>query len=180
MRGGTSGTISTPKLLLRPLLPGDAADIHAIVSNWNVARMLETVPWPYTLDDATEFIAHARKRIDEGDEVHFAIIPKDESVSGLISLVDLKRQPRVGFFLAEEVWGKGLMSDALRALCSLAFDRLHIETMVSGVFDDNPGSLRVHEKCGFQTTGRTRQMCLPRGELLNRIDLELTTHQRDL
>ncbi len=179
MRAGSSGTISTPKLLLRPLLPGDAADLHAIVSNWNVARMLETVPWPYTLDDATAFIAHARMRTDEGDEMHFAIIPKSESVSGLISLVDLKQRPRVGFFLAEEVWGKGLMSDALRALCSLAFDRLHIETMVSGVFDDNPGSLRVHEKCGFQTIGRTRQLCLPRGELLNRIDLELTMRQRD-
>ena len=179
MRAGTSGTISTSNLLLRPLVPGDAADLHAIVSNWNVAKMLETVPWPYTLADSTAFIAHARTRIGEGDEIHFAIIPKNGNVSGLISLVDLKQRPRVGFFLAEEVWGKGLMSDALRALCSLAFDRLHIERMVSGVFDDNPGSLRVHEKCGFHQIGRTRQMCMPRGELLNRIDLELTAQHRE-
>lgn len=175
---GASGTISTSRLLLRPLVPGDADDLHEIVSNWNVARMLETVPWPYTLADATAYIAHARKRIDESEELHFAIIPVNGKVSGLISLVDIRQRPRVGFFLAEEVWGRGLMSDALRAICALGFDRLHMECIVSGVFADNPGSLRVHEKCGFNPIGTSRQMCLPRRELLNRIDFELTTHQR--
>ncbi len=171
-------TISTPRLILRSLVPADAKAIYAIVSNWNVASMLATVPWPYTLDDAQAYVGHARRQEREGKEVHFAIVAKPGNTAGMISLVNLCEEPRLGFFLAEEVWGRGMMSEALLAVCGLAFDRLHFDKLVSGVFSDNPGSLRVHEKCGFRITGKSREMCSSRGTLLSRYDLELTAEDR--
>lgn len=172
-------TISTPRLILRSLVPADAEAIHSIVSNWNVASMLATVPWPYTLDDAEAYVGHARKQSREGREIHFAIVGKPGKTAGMISLVNLHTEPRLGFFLAEEAWGRGLMSEALLAVCGLAFDRLHIERLVSGVFSDNPGSLRVHEKCGFRVTGTSREMCSPRATLMSRYDLEMTSEDRE-
>ncbi len=142
--------------------------------------MLATVPWPYTLDDAEAYVGHARKQERQGEEIHFAIVAKPGRTAGMISLVNLDIQPRLGFFLAEEVWGRGLMSEALLAVCSLAFDRLHVEKLVSGVFSDNPGSLRVHEKCGFRITGTSREMCSPRGTLMSRYDLEITSDDREV
>ena len=172
-------TMSTPRLILRSLVPADAEAIHAIVSNWNVASMLATVPWPYTLDDAEAYVGHARKKEWQGEEIHFAIVAKPGLTTGMISLVNLEMEPRLGFFLAEEVWGRGLMSEALLAVCGLAFDRLHVEKLVSGVFSDNLGSLRVHEKCGFRITGTSREMCSPRGILMSRYDLEITSDDRE-
>ncbi|MDD4255705.1 MAG: GNAT family protein [Methanofollis sp.] len=55
----------------------------------------------------------------------------------------------MGYWLSEKYWGRGIATDAVRATVSRAFDLYPIVRLQAGVFENNPASMRVLEKCGF-------------------------------
>ena len=81
-----------------------------------------------------------------------AIDVKGEAVGGIgiHPLDDVKcRSAEIGYWLSESLWGKGIMSDAVRSLVPVAFERYDIVRLQAGIFSNNPASMRVQEKCGF-------------------------------
>ena len=50
----------TPRLLLRPGFPEDAAALAAAIADEHIVRHLSTAPWPYRMRDATAFLAAPR------------------------------------------------------------------------------------------------------------------------
>ncbi len=160
-------------VMLRPLEPGDADAIHEVVSNWQVARMLAQIPWPYHISHSRAFADYASNSGTAADARYFAIEDGSFNFLGMIGLVEITKTPRVGFFLDQNYWGAGVMTEALSMFCKAAFRELPTNRIVSGVFADNLGSLRVHEKVGFRAVGKSRALCAPRRKLLTRIDFVL-------
>ncbi len=149
--------IITPRLTLRPPARPDAEDIALWLSDWNVARMLGPVPHPYRLADAQEWIGQTRRR--PGDLVYTI---HRERLIGVVSIDGVGAQPRLGYWLGAPWHGRGYMNEAVRVLLAHAFDDRGMRSVQSSVFADNPASLNLQRKLGFDVTGTGESWCLSR------------------
>lgn len=70
---------------------------------------------------------------------------------------DLRRQRvnslSVAYRLRKDQWGRGYMTEALRAMVACAFERRKADVMAVSHFTVNDRSRRVIEKCGFRREG---------------------------
>ena len=62
----------------------------------------------------------------------------------------------LGYWVARPWWGRGIATEAGRALIANARDSLRLKRLVAGHFTDNPASGRVLQKLGFRPTGVVR------------------------
>ncbi len=61
-----------------------------------------------------------------------------------------KKCRELGFVLAKECWGMGLMTEAVNAVIRYLFDEVGLDAILCGHFLHNRRSARVQEKCGFR------------------------------
>lgn len=61
-----------------------------------------------------------------------------------------KKCRELGFVLAKECWGMGLMTEAVNAVIRYLFDEVGLDAILCGHFLHNKRSARVQEKCGFR------------------------------
>ena len=66
--------LTTPRFILRPPQPQDAAAIHRLVNDWGVVRMLPRLPFPYPRQLTDEWIASAAAQAAAGEAHHLVII----------------------------------------------------------------------------------------------------------
>jgi RimJ/RimL family protein N-acetyltransferase len=159
----------TRRLTLRPPAPPDAEDIALNLSNWNVARMLTRVPFPYFVEDAEDWIAGLSEK--PGDLVYTI---HRERLIGVAAIHFESGEPRLGYWLGEPWHGRGFMTEAAAALLSYAFATRKLAEVRSSVFEENAASLRVQEKLGFAVTGRAREWSRSRGETVATLETRLT------
>lgn len=144
--------IETDKIILRPWIPDDAERLATIANNKNIYDNLrDAFPHPYSIDDAKRYIEKA-----QGLNVSSILlaIEKDGSVIGSIGAFfqnDVYRKNvEIGYFLAEECWGKGLMTKAVTALVKYLFQNFDIVRIYAEPFARNTGSRKVLENAGFK------------------------------
>jgi RimJ/RimL family protein N-acetyltransferase len=163
--------IETARLVIRPPGEGDRGAIVAEVNDFAVAGMLAKVPYPYRLADADAFL----RSIKRDDRRSLALsITSDRRVIGGIGLSEIGTGTEFGYWLGRSHWGRGYATEAGRAFLAHVFAAYDIGTVRSGVFIDNPASLRVQEKLGFEQTGRREVFCVARGHAVEHIDTALT------
>lgn len=131
----------------------DAKDLAAALSNTKIQDNLrDGLPYPYTEQDGIDYIS-AMLSADENDTFAFAITV-DEKVIGSIGVFrqgNIHRQTaEVGYYIAEEYWGKGIMTEAIIQTCKYVFDKSDIIRIYAEPFAYNAASCRVLEKAGFQ------------------------------
>ena len=78
------------------------------------------------------------------------IIEHDARVAGAIGF----GKGTLGYYLAPDLWGQGLMSEALAAFLPEVFDRFPMDSIKADHFEDNPASGAILRKFGFRQTGR--------------------------
>lgn len=150
--------------MLRPARAEDSGRFVEILSNWNVVRMLRLVPHPYTLAHALEWIGlHAAER--ERGTAHRFVVERNGRVIGVCDIDDIAVEVgSVGYWLEEEEWGKGIATEAARAVITFGFETVGLKRLTSGHAADNPNSGRVLTKLGFlRRAGRARVWSNPRG-----------------
>jgi RimJ/RimL family protein N-acetyltransferase len=163
--------IETERLVIRAPEERDRHDIVAEVNDFAVARMLAKVPHPYRLADADAFLRSIKR--DERQSLALSIA-HDGRVIGGIGLSDIGAGCEFGYWLGQAHWGKGYATEAGRAFLEFVFASRDIGLIRSGVFVDNPASLRVQAKLGFERTGRREVFCVARGHAVEHIDTALT------
>ena len=102
----------------------DAKDLAAALSNKKVQDNLrDGLPYPYTEQDGKEFIS-AMLSADENETFAFAITV-DNTVIGSIGIFrqeNIHRQTaELGYYIAEEYWGKGIMTEVVKQICEYVF-----------------------------------------------------------
>lgn len=142
--------IATPSALLRGWRAEDAESLARHADDPGIAAMMrDEFPSPYTPQEAFRFIAAA---LCSPTDLVFAI-EVDEDVAGGIGINPFKdiyrRGAEIGYWLAEPFRGRGIATDAVRALVPVAFKELDIVRLQAGVFSNNLASMRVLERCGF-------------------------------
>ena len=153
---------------LRKWRSGDAEDVARFADNEKIARNLRDVfPHPYTLADARGFVDSCAE--EDGERQMFRAIVIGGRAAGSISLLcgeDVYRKSaELGYWLAEDFWGRGVMTEAVRQLCAEGFARWDIARIFAEPYAGNLGSRRVLEKAGFTLEGIMRQGVCKRGEM---------------
>lgn len=168
---GPCPTIETSRLVLRPQRLADAGSIAESLSDFQVTRMLARVPAPYYRQDALEWlILRTSGTLPDWD---FAITTGDDTLIGVVSVERRHGEWHLGYWLNRFYWGKGYMTEAVAAVVERFFRRMPGETLHSGVFADNPASLRVQQKLGFHITGCRETYAVARSSMVAHIDTEL-------
>lgn len=165
--------IETDRLLLRPIEVADGSRLVEALADWQVVKWLAVVPWPYTAEDADWFIgANAPGgSLREGGERTWALSPRDDP-GRLLGVMGLGEE--LGYWLAADAWGRGLATEAARAVLAAHFDDPDAGVVTSGWFDGNERSERVLLKLGFEEVGLRTRGCLARGEDVASHEMRLT------
>ena len=154
---------------LRPLADDDAASIAACANNRKVWRNLRnSFPQPYSETDAHEFIQ--RINVQPGPPV--LAIEVDAQAIGTVG-VRLKEDietgtAELGYWLGEAYWGRGIATEATQAIIPYALEKYDLRRIDAWVYDWNPASARVLEKCGFQLEGIARRSAIKDGQIADR------------
>lgn len=157
-------TLRTARLELSPPTADDAPAITEAAQDAEVPRWT-TLPSPYTLDDAREFIANAAAWTAEGSQLNWAI-RRDGAWVGMIGLAHLDRASgaEIGYWMAAHARGRGLLTEAARAVVDHGLDRLGLPRIEWRAVVGNVPSARVARRLGFRYEGTMRQgLADPRG-----------------
>ena len=170
--------IHTQRLVLRPLEASDADRLHALFNNWVVIRRLSSPPWPYTLEDARGFVSRQAKNAHDPTNACVAITRDDVLIGGIdirVSSSEPRRPgPILGYWLGEDYWGEGYMTEAAQGFLAHVFAAGIGDVVCSGAYANNAASLRVQEKLGFTHEAERMMFAKPRGGEFPHIDTTLT------
>ena len=107
----------------------DAGDLAAALSNKKILDNLrDGLPYPYAEQDARDYIS-AMLSVDENETFAFAITVDGRAVGsiGVFRQGNIHRQTgELGYYIAEEYWGKGLMTEAVKQACQQVFAKSDI------------------------------------------------------
>ena len=161
--------IVTKAFTLRPIRNSDAADIVKLINDKGIARNLLSVPHPYGMKDAREWLRRVsssrRKKIKTW--ISFAI-DIDGRLVGDISIFKIKgHKAEIGYWLGRPYWGKGIMTRAVKEIVKFAFNDLGLTRISAYTFIFNKGSQRVLEKAGFKREGILRKNVAKGDKLLD-------------
>jgi [ribosomal protein S5]-alanine N-acetyltransferase len=146
-------TITTSRLILRPLDLADAEAVQILFPRWEIVQFLSShIPWPYPADGALTFIRDiALPATRQGTEWHWSIRPKSapEQLIGVISLMD-KPDDNRGFWLDPAWQGQGLMTEASTAVTDYWFEMLDRPALRVPKAVANQPSRRISERSGMR------------------------------
>ncbi len=145
--------IETNRLILRTVT---LEDIDEVAASWKLYE------GPISLEEAEgqiRWMMGNHEQNEPGRLTHlcFAIIDKNSQEiigwCGLDHLDQTKENPVLFYLLKESCWGKGLATEAARAVLSYAFVDLDLPRIDSGAAFENTASKRVMEKIGMRYLG---------------------------
>lgn len=155
---------------IRPWRMSDAMDLAAVLSDPAILNNLrDGLPYPYTEKDAEDYIT-AMLCADKSAVFAYAICLEDRAVGSIGAFRQSNihfRTAELGYYLAREYWGRGIVTEAVRQLCEKVFAQTDILRIYAEPFSDNVGSRRVLEKAGFQLEGILRRNACKNGRVLD-------------
>lgn len=154
--------------MLRGWKEEDAAAIQPHADNPNVYNyLLDRFPHPYTLEAAQNWVS-LMLSIKPNYNFVIEINGNAAGVVGLEMREDVYRKsPLLGYWISETLWGRGIMTAAIKLLADYAFKELDIIRIQAGVLGNNPRSMRTLEKAGFKKEGILKNSMVKNGEILD-------------
>lgn len=78
-----------------------------------------------------------------------------------------RKTAELGYWLGEDYWGRGIMAEAISAICSYGFSHYGLLRIFAEPYATNTGSRRVLEKCGFVLEGILCNHVIKGGQVLD-------------
>lgn len=158
-----------------PYGPEDREGLIRYLNDPEIYRNTLRVPYPYTAQDADEWLVHTHERTAQlGRTANWAIRHREAGYIGGVSCFFKTgvegHCDEIGYALAAPWRGQGLMTEVVTAFSAWLFDtRPALARLEANVFPHNPASVRVLEKAGYEREGYLRCLHLKEGELLDAI-----------
>jgi RimJ/RimL family protein N-acetyltransferase len=154
----------------------DAKSLATYANNRLVWRGLrDQFPHPYTIEDAHAFL---RSVTNKQPVTNFCIEIEAAAAGGIGIRIgeDVHRQTaNLGYWLGEEFWGRGIMTEVVSAVVTCCFEKFPLNRICAEVYSNNPASARVLEKAGFVLEGRLRKNVVKEREILDSLLYARTT-----
>lgn len=146
---------------LHLLTENDAAAIYLLIES-NRAYLREWLPWiDYTqsVEDEQAFISNACIQYQNNQSFIYAIWYQQQIVGtiGYNQLDWTNRKVDIGYWLAAQYQGKGIMTRSCRALIGYAFDDLKLNKVEIRCATMNTHSCAIPQRLGFIQEGTMRQ-----------------------
>lgn len=147
---------------------GDEISLQKHADNLKISScLMDRFPCPYTIEAARCWVNNL---IDQNPLVNFAITIDDKVIGGigLEPRQDVYRKTAIiGYWLSEELWGQGIMPEAVKLITGYAFSQLDFIRVQASVYSKNPASMRVLEKAGFTKEGVMRNAVVKNGQVMD-------------
>lgn len=152
--------LETERLRLRAVTLGDAPAIFQIMGDPRVIRYFGCLPMP-TLEDALERARGFAADFRDQAGIRWAIVLRNSGrfvgTCGYWRLIKAHWRAEIGYELAPEYWGQGIMTEALTPVLRFGFGVLGLHSIEAQIHPSNIGSRRVLEKLGFVQEGYFHQ-----------------------
>ncbi len=159
-------TLTTPRLILRPVRMSDAQDLYEYSRDPQVAQH---VLWEAhrSIHQTRAYIRYLLRQYRNAAPGTFAIALRDGGkVIGTIGFMWVQHENRsaeVGYSLSRAYWNRGYMSEALRAVLDFGFTKLNLNRIEAQHECDNPASGHVMKNAGMRHEGTLRERIYNKG-----------------
>ncbi len=148
----------------------DAEQLKDALNNEKILDNLrDGIPYPYTIENAREFIIQTLNA-PVNTQYSWAIVV-DNKVIGSIGVFRKDNihcyTAEMGYYIAEEYWGKGIMTKVIKEVCDYIFKKTDIIRIFAEPFAYNIASCRVLEKAGFELEGTLRNNAVKKNKILD-------------
>ena len=166
----TSKIIGCAMIKLRKWDEADLDNLVKYANNPNVAKWFTNAfPHPYTHEDGKAYLS----MIANDNPVKVFAIEVDGKAAGSIGIIPQtdvhEKNAEMGYWLAEEYWGKGIMLKAIQEIVDYGFQTLDIVRIFARPFSTNLKSQRVLEKAGFKLEARLKNALYKNGEFMDEL-----------
>lgn len=145
--------LATERLVLRRFTDTDAEAILALRSSNDVMRYIDKEKMK-DIGEALAFIQRFEDALAKNEGITWAIALKEQPDQligsiGLWRIIKEHYRAEVGYALLPAHWGKGIMTEALRACTEYGFGRLRLHSIEAHINAGNAASAGILEKTGF-------------------------------
>jgi [ribosomal protein S5]-alanine N-acetyltransferase len=159
-------SLTTARLLLRPLTPEDAGEVTRLAGEREIAATTLSIPHPYPPGAASRWITEQEMQRGRGEAINWAIVPRESGqIAGVVGLRlnPDHRQAELGYWIGKPYWGKGYATEAAAEAVRFGFANLNLHRIHARHFANNPASRRVLQKIGMSHEGCRRHDVLKWG-----------------
>jgi ribosomal-protein-alanine N-acetyltransferase len=152
--------LSTARLELRPITQADAEALFAIYADPETMRYWSHLPYT-SIDQARALIDRILTSYSAKNGIEWAITERgsDQLIGKCCYHRVLKDHFRaeVGYVLARDRWGQGILREALLSVLDLGFSAMGLHSVEAQLDPRNERSANALEKVGFKKEGHLRE-----------------------
>lgn len=156
----------TPRLVVRPVIEQDLADLLVVNGDNEVTRYLPYATWA-GMEDANAWLARMQAAQATGAALQWAVVERSSNtVVGACLLFQydaLSARAELGYVLGRPWWSRGYMHEALVALLDSAFHTLALRRIEAEVDPRNLASGALLRSLGFAAEGILRGRWVTKG-----------------
>lgn len=159
--------IQTKNLNIRLLTKEDSSNLFVLYSDTEAQRYTD-IDLLKSLDDAQKRINSMNAKANNEELLPLGIFSRaTKDFLGTISLYDFDYKhayASLGFQLAKDYWGRGLMHESLTSFIKFVFNKLKLHRIEAQTYVENERSIKVLEQLGFKKEGKLRENFLIDGK----------------
>lgn len=171
MNNNLQPQLETERLLLNAIQKSDTERLVAILNASEVySKNTLNIPYPYEEKDAEFFYNLAQTVFENHTGIIFAIREKaSQLLIGAIGLHDINthQKAEVGYWIAEDYWGKGYAKEALKSVLHFGFEHLKLNKIYATHNTDNTKSGKVMVACGMKQEGFLEEEVYKQGKFMD-------------
>lgn len=146
-------TLETERLILKAPTTEHTDSWEANFAQYHIIKNLtKATPWPYPKGGAMDFFKSSVEPMQGNNSWLWGIfLKKDTNLSNMAGCLDIRLKGQnhiVGYWLAQELWGNGYMSEAAHSIYDLVFTKSDIKYLTINNALKNPGSGNISKKAG--------------------------------
>lgn len=155
------------EIFLKKWSNSDKEGLISLCNSVNRDYLSDRLPVPYLDNDAKRWLNMVAQC--EGKEGVFRAIVVNKQIVGSISVkckTDVYRiDAELGYMLQTEWWNRGIVTEAVKKICEMAFQELDIKRITAKIFQPHIASQRVLQKNGFLHEGTLQSAVLKNGRI---------------
>ncbi|MFB7816321.1 GNAT family N-acetyltransferase [Paenibacillus chitinolyticus] len=166
--------LESSRLVLKKIGEDNLDEVFDIYDNEEVFRHCGIIP-KHNKETVRSMIGHFERDFGKKSRIKWGIFRKEDGrMTGIAEAFDFNQKVdmvTIGYFLAEDCWGMGIATEAVRLLTAYLFTEAEVNRIQAEVMLANDVSKKVLIKNGFRKEGTLRQAALWSGKGI--IDLEI-------
>lgn len=162
--------LSTERIILRQITDNDAGEILWLRSDKHIMQYIDR-PLAASIEDAMELIQKIHDGIKNNDGITWGITKKgDTKLIGTIGywrIIQEHYRAEIGYLLATEFHGKGIMQEAISAVIQYGFKNMKLHSIEANVNPGNAASIKLLERNNFVREAYFKENYYYKGKFLD-------------